>query len=117
MSKMLIPYKNHRCANNFKLDPSLTLGCVTWGGNSVSENVSVCHLLNIKTVSERRENMLWFRVPPKVYFKYGCLPVALGDLAGKKRAFIITDKPLFDLGMIKEVTDILEELHIEHQVF
>ncbi|MDJ0692184.1 MAG: bifunctional acetaldehyde-CoA/alcohol dehydrogenase [Xenococcaceae cyanobacterium MO_188.B32] len=102
---------------NFKLDPSLTLGCGTWGGNSVSENVSVCHLLNIKTVSERRENMLWFRVPPKVYFKYGCLPVALGDLEGKKRAFIITDKPLFDLGMLKEVTDVLEEINIEHQIF
>ena len=102
---------------NFKLDPSLTLGCGTWGGNSVSENVSVSHLLNIKTVSERRENMLWFRVPPKVYFKYGCLPIALRDLAGKKRAFIITDKPLFDLGMIKEVTDVLEEMNIEHQVF
>jgi acetaldehyde dehydrogenase/alcohol dehydrogenase len=102
---------------NFKLDPSLTLGCGTWGGNSVSENVTVHHLLNIKTVSERRENMLWFRVPPKVYFKYGCLPVALRDLAGKKRAFIITDKPLFDLGMIKEVTDVLEDLNIEHQVF
>ena len=102
---------------NFKLDPSLTLGCGTWGGNSVSENVSICHLLNIKTVSERRENMLWFRVPPKVYFKYGCLPVALRDLVGKKRAFIITDKPLFDLGMLKEVTDVLEEINIEHQVF
>jgi acetaldehyde dehydrogenase/alcohol dehydrogenase len=102
---------------NFKLDPSLTLGCGTWGGNSVSENVTVHHLLNIKTVSERRENMLWFRVPPKVYFKYGCLPVALRDLVGKKRAFIITDKPLFDLGMIKEVTDVLEDLNIEHQVF
>ncbi|MDJ0898050.1 MAG: bifunctional acetaldehyde-CoA/alcohol dehydrogenase [Xenococcus sp. MO_188.B8] len=102
---------------NFKLDPSLTLGCGTWGGNSVSENVSVSHLLNIKTVSERRENMLWFRVPPKVYFKYGCLPVALRDLVGKKRAFIITDKPLFDMGMLKEVTDVLEEINIEYQVF
>ncbi len=102
---------------NFKLDPSLTLGCGTWGGNSVSENVSVCHLLNIKTVSERRENMLWFRVPPKVYFKYGCLPVALRDLVGKKRAFIVTDKPLFDMGMLKEVTDVLEEINIEYQVF
>ncbi len=102
---------------NFKLDPSLTLGCGTWGGNSVSENVSVCHLLNIKTVSERRENMLWFRVPPKVYFKYGCLPVALRDLVGKKRAFIITDKFLFDMGMLKEVTDVLEEINIEHQIF
>jgi acetaldehyde dehydrogenase/alcohol dehydrogenase len=102
---------------NFKLDPSLTLGCGTWGGNSVSENVTVHHLLNIKTVSERRENMLWFRVPPKIYFKYGCLPVALRDLMGKKRAFIITDKPLFDMGMIKEVTDVLEEMNIEHQIF
>ena len=102
---------------NFKLDPSLTLGCGTWGGNSVSENISVSHLLNIKTVSERRENMLWFRVPPKIYFKYGCLPVALKDLVGKKRAFIITDKPLYDLGMTKEITKVLDELNIEHQLF
>ncbi len=102
---------------NFKLDPSLTLGCGTWGGNSISENVSVSHLLNIKTVSERRENMLWFRVPPKVYFKYGCLPVALRDLVGKKRAFIITDKPLYDMGMLKEVTQVLEEINLEHQIF
>ncbi|MEC4895853.1 MAG: bifunctional acetaldehyde-CoA/alcohol dehydrogenase [Oscillatoria sp. PMC 1051.18] len=102
---------------NFKLDPSLTLGCGTWGGNSVSENVSVHHLLNIKTVSERRENMLWFRVPPKIYFKYGCLPVALRDLVGKKRAFLITDKPLFDMGMLKQVTEILDEIGIEHLVF
>ena len=102
---------------NFKLDPSLTLGCGTWGGNSVSENVSVCHLLNIKTVSERRQNMLWFRIPPKVYFKYGCLPVALRDLAGKKRAFIVTDKPLYDLGMLKEVTEALAEIDIESQIF
>ncbi|MEC4984914.1 MAG: bifunctional acetaldehyde-CoA/alcohol dehydrogenase [Oscillatoria sp. PMC 1068.18] len=102
---------------NFKLDPSLTLGCGTWGGNSVSENVTVHHLLNIKTVSERRENMLWFRVPPKIYFKYGCLPVALRDLVGKKRAFLITDKPLFDMGMLKEVTEVLDEIGIEHQVF
>ena len=78
---------------NFKLDPSLTLGCGTWGGNSISGNVNVQHLLNIKTVTERRENMLWFRVPPKIYFKYGCIPVALRDLAEKKRAFIITDRP------------------------
>jgi acetaldehyde dehydrogenase/alcohol dehydrogenase len=102
---------------NFKLDPSLTLGCGTWGGNSVSENVAPHHLLNIKTVSERRENMLWFRVPPKIYFKYGCLPVALRDLAGKKRAFIVTDKPLFDMGLLKEVTDVLDELGIGHQIF
>lgn len=102
---------------NFKLDPSLTLGCGTWGGNSVSENVAPHHLLNIKTVSERRENMLWFRVPPKIYFKYGCLPVALQDLKGKKRAFIVTDKPLFDMGLLKEVTQVLDEIEVEHQVF
>jgi len=102
---------------NFRLEPSLTLGCGSWGGNSVSENVGVKHLLNIKTVSERRENMLWFRVPPKVYFKHGCLPVALGELAEKKRAFIVTDKPLFDLGMADRVTDILEPLDIECDVF
>ncbi|NEZ59059.1 bifunctional acetaldehyde-CoA/alcohol dehydrogenase [Adonisia turfae] len=102
---------------NFKLDPSLTLGCGTWGGNSVSENVGVQHLLNIKTVTERRENMLWFRVPPKVYFKAGCIPVALGDLAHKKRAFIITDKPLFDMGFTKEITDTLDSLKIEHHTF
>jgi acetaldehyde dehydrogenase/alcohol dehydrogenase len=102
---------------NFKLDPSLTLGCGTWGGNSISGNVGIQHLLNVKTVTERRENMLWFRVPPKVYFKYGCLPIALKDLANKKRAFLITDKPLFDLGMTKEVTDILDDLGIGHHVF
>ena len=102
---------------NFKLDPSLTLGCGTWGGNSVSENVAPHHLLNIKTVSERRENMLWFRVPPKIYFKYGCLPVALQDLKGKKRAFIVTDKPLFDMGLLKEITEVLDEMEIDHQVF
>lgn len=102
---------------NFKLDPSLTLGCGTWGGNSVSENVGVHHLLNVKTVTERRENMLWFRVPPKVYFKSGCIPVALGDLAHKKRAFIVTDKPLFDIGFTKEITDTLETLGIEHHTF
>lgn len=102
---------------NFKLDPSLTLGCGTWGGNSISENLTAHHLLNIKTVSERRENMLWFRVPPKVYFKAGCLPIALKDLREKKRAFIITDKPIFELGMVKEVTDVLESLKIEHETF
>jgi len=102
---------------NFKLDPSLTLGCGTWGGNSVSENVAPQHLLNIKTVSERRENMLWFRVPPKIYFKFGCLPIALEELKGKKRAFIVTDKPLFDMGLLKEVTDVLDEISVEHQVF
>jgi acetaldehyde dehydrogenase / alcohol dehydrogenase len=102
---------------NFKLDPSLTLGCGTWGGNTISDNVAPHHLLNIKTVSERRENMLWFRVPPKVYFKYGCLPVALGELAGKKRAFIVTDKPLFDLGIVKKVTQVLDEIGVKHDIF
>ena len=102
---------------NFKLDPSLTLGCGTWGGNSVSENVAPHHLLNIKTVSERRENMLWFRVPPKIYFKFGCLPVALQELEGKHRAFIVTDKPLYDMGLLKEVTDVLDEIGVEHQVY
>jgi acetaldehyde dehydrogenase / alcohol dehydrogenase len=102
---------------NFKLDPSLTLGCGSWGGNSVSENVSVHHLLNIKTVTERRENMLWFRVPPKVYFKSGCLPVALRDLADKKRAFIVTDKPLFDLGLVDRITQVLDNIGIKHDIF
>jgi acetaldehyde dehydrogenase / alcohol dehydrogenase len=102
---------------NFKLDPSLTLGCGTWGGNSVSENVTPKHLLNIKTVSERRENMLWFRVPPKVYFKSGCLPVALRELAGKRRALIITDKPLFDMGLLREVTDVLDQIGVDHHIF
>ena len=102
---------------NFKLPPSLTLGCGSWGGNSVSENVGVKHLLNIKTVAERRENMLWFRVPPKIYFKYGCLPVALKDLEGKKRAFIVTDSFLFNSGYVDNIIRILEEIHIETQVF
>ena len=102
---------------NFRLDPSLTLGCGSWGDNSVSENVGPHHLLNIKTVTERRENMLWFRIPPKVYFKYGCLPVALSELKGKKRAFIVTDKPLFDLGVTDKVTDILDEIGVKHQLF
>jgi acetaldehyde dehydrogenase/alcohol dehydrogenase len=102
---------------NFRLDPSLTLGCGSWGNNSVSGNVGPKHLINIKTVSERRENMLWFRVPPKVYFKYGCLPVALRDLVGKQRAFVITDQPLFELGVAAKVTDVLEEIGIKSQVF
>ena len=102
---------------NFRLEPSLTLGCGSWGGNSVSENVGVKHLINTKVISERRENMMWFRVPPKVYFKSGCLPVALGDLAGSKRAFIVTDEPLFNMGLVDQVSEILHELNIETEVF
>ncbi|MBR6384182.1 MAG: bifunctional acetaldehyde-CoA/alcohol dehydrogenase [Lachnospiraceae bacterium] len=105
---------------NFKLAPSLTLGCGSWGGNSVSENVGVKHLLNIKTVAERRENMLWFRTPQKVYIKKGCLPVALDELKnyyGKKRAFIVTDTFLFENGFTKPITDKLDEMGIIHQTF
>ncbi|MDX2231233.1 MAG: bifunctional acetaldehyde-CoA/alcohol dehydrogenase [Leptolyngbyaceae cyanobacterium bins.349] len=102
---------------NFRLDPSLTLGCGTWGGNSVSENVEPHHLLNIKTVAERRENMLWFRVPPKIYFKYGALPVAIRELAGKHRAFIVTDKPLYDLGVTAPLEECLEEIGLKYDVF
>lgn len=105
---------------NFNLAPSLTLGCGSWGGNSVSENVGVKHLLNIKTVAERRENMLWFRVPEKVYIKQGCLPVALdelGSVLGKKRAFIVTDSFLFKNGYTKPITDKLEQLGIVYSTF
>ncbi len=105
---------------NFNLSPSLTLGCGSWGGNSVSENVGVKHLLNIKTVAERRENMLWFRAPQKVYFKKGCLPVALNELKnvlGKKRVFIVTDQFLYKNGYTKCVTDKLDELGIVHTTF
>ncbi|MDE7401617.1 MAG: bifunctional acetaldehyde-CoA/alcohol dehydrogenase, partial [Clostridia bacterium] len=105
---------------NFKLAPSLTLGCGSWGGNSVSDNVSVKHLLNIKTVAERRENMLWFRAPEKVYLKRGCLPVALDELKnvmGKKRAFIVTDNFLYKNGFTKCITDKLEEMGIAHTTF
>ncbi|MFB2938967.1 bifunctional acetaldehyde-CoA/alcohol dehydrogenase [Aerosakkonemataceae cyanobacterium BLCC-F154] len=102
---------------NFRLDPSLTLGCGTWGGNSISENVEPKHLLNIKTVAERRENMLWFRVPPKVYFKYGALPVAIRELAGKRRAFIVTDKPLYDLGVTNSLEETLDEIGLKYDVF
>jgi acetaldehyde dehydrogenase / alcohol dehydrogenase len=104
---------------NFKLAPSLTLGCGSWGGNSVSENVGVKHLLNIKSVAERRENMLWFRVPEKTYFKYGCLGVALEELKdfNKKRAFIVTDRVLFDLGFVDQVTAVLEHIGIDFKVF
>ncbi|MDH8679459.1 bifunctional acetaldehyde-CoA/alcohol dehydrogenase [Fusibacter bizertensis] len=104
---------------NFKLAPSLTLGCGSWGGNSVSENVGVKHLLNIKQVAERRENMLWFRVPEKIYFKYGCMGVALKELKEqkKKRAYIVTDKVLFELGFVDKVTILLDELGIDSKVF
>ena len=105
---------------NFKLAPSLTLGCGSWGGNSVSENVGVKHLINIKTVAERRENMLWFRAPQKVYFKKGSLPVALDELKnvmGKKRAFIVTDSFLFHNGYTKQITDKLDEMGITHTTF
>ncbi len=105
---------------NFKLTPSLTLGCGSWGGNSVSENVGVKHLLNIKTVAERRENMLWFRAPEKVYFKKGCMPVALSelkDVLGKKRAFIVTDSFLYMNGYTKPITDKLDEMGIVYQCF
>lgn len=102
---------------NFRLDPSLTLGCGTWGGNSISENVEPHHLLNIKTVAERRENMLWFRVPPKIYFKPGSLPVALRDLAGKERAFIITDKPIYDLGLTASLEDVLDDMGLKYDIF
>ena len=105
---------------NFKLAPSLTLGCGSWGGNSVSENVGVKHLLNIKTVAERRENMLWFRAPQKVYMKKGCLPVALSELKtvmGKKKAFIVTDSFLFNNGYTKPITDKLDEMGIQHATF
>ncbi|WP_333813105.1 bifunctional acetaldehyde-CoA/alcohol dehydrogenase [Muricomes intestini] len=105
---------------NFKLLPSLTLGCGSWGGNSVSENVGVKHLLNIKTVAERRENMLWFRVPEKVYFKKGCMPVALdelGTIMHKKKAFIITDSFLYKNGYVDAVEAKLDEMGIQHSCF
>jgi len=105
---------------NFKLAPSLTLGCGSWGGNSVSDNVGVKHLLNIKTVAERRENMLWFRAPEKVYTKKGCLPVALDELKtvmGKKKVFIVTDSFLYNNGHTKPITDKLDEMGIQHTTF
>ncbi len=105
---------------NFKLRPSLTLGCGSWGGNSVSENVGVKHLINIKTVAERRENMLWFRAPEKIYIKKGCLPVALDELKtvmGKKRCFIVTDSFLYNYGYTKPITDKLDEMGIVHTTF
>ena len=105
---------------NFKLAPSLTLGCGSWGGNSVSENVGIKHLLNIKTVAERRENMLWFRAPQKIYIKKGCLPVALEELGAvmhKQKAFIVTDSFLYQNGYTKSITDKLDELGIRHTTF
>ncbi len=105
---------------NFKLTPSLTLGCGSWGGNSVSENVGIKHLLNIKTVAERRENMLWFRAPEKVYLKKGCLPVALEEIKtvlGKKKALIVTDQFLYANGYTKPVTDKLDEMGVRHTTF
>jgi acetaldehyde dehydrogenase/alcohol dehydrogenase len=105
---------------NFKLTPSLTLGCGSWGGNSVSENVGIKHLLNVKTVAERRNNMLWFRAPEKVYIKKGCLPVALEELKyvmNKKKVFIVTDTFLYENGYTKCVTDKLDEMGIEHTTF
>ena len=105
---------------NFKMPPSLTLGCGTWGGNSVSENVGVKHLLNIKTVAERRENMLWFRAPQKVYFKRGCMPVALDELGtvlGKKKCFIVTDSFLYKNGYVRPIEQKLDQLGIQHTCF
>ena len=105
---------------NFKLAPSLTLGCGSWGGNSVSENVGVKHLVNIKTVAERRENMLWFRTPQKVYFKKGCMPVALDELGtvmGKKKAFIVTDSFLYKNSYVKPIEEKLDAMAIQHTCF
>lgn len=104
---------------NFRLAPSLTLGCGSWGGNSVSENVGPKHLINVKTVAERRENMLWFKVPEKTYFKFGSLPVALEELyeLGKKKVFIVTDKVLFNLGYTRKVTDVLDKHGIMYNIF
>lgn len=102
---------------NFKLAPSLTLGCGSWGGNAVSENVGVKHLINIKTVAKRRENMLWFRIPERVYFKFGSLPVALEELKGKKKAVIVTDQQLASLGYTDHITTILESIGVDFRVF
>ena len=102
---------------NFRLTPSLTLGCGSWGGNSVSENVGVRHLLNVKTVARRRENMLWFRAPEKVYFKKGCLPVAMEELADKKKAFIVTDTFLYQNGYTKPIEEKLDAMGITHTAF
>ena len=102
---------------NFKLPPTMTIGCGSWGGNATSENVGVKHLLNIKTVAERRENMLWYKVPPKIYFKRGSLDYALRELKGKRRAFIVTDRFMFNSGMASAVTKVLEEIGTDYQIF
>ena len=102
---------------NFRVNPSLTLGCGSWGGNATSENVGVHHLLNIKTVAERRENMLWYKVPAKIYFKRGALDLALRELKGKKRAFIVTDRFLFNSGMTQGITNVLDEIGVDYQIF
>ncbi|MBR2864919.1 MAG: bifunctional acetaldehyde-CoA/alcohol dehydrogenase [Elusimicrobiaceae bacterium] len=102
---------------NFKLAPSLTLGCGSWGGNSVSENIGVKHLMNVKSVAERRENMYWYKVPSKIYFKRGALSQALAELSGKQRAYIITDKTMEQLGHVRTVADVLENLNIKFRVF
>lgn len=102
---------------NFRLQPSLTLGCGSYGGNSVSENIEVKHLINVKTMAEREENMLWFKVPPRIYFKKGCTKFALQELQGKKKALLVTDKILFDLGYTKKVTDVLDSINIKYDIF
>lgn len=105
---------------NFRLNPSLTLGCGSWGGNSVSGNVGVANLLNIKTVAQRRENMLWFRTPQKIYLKRGCLPTALDEIGGdmgKKRVFIVTDQFLYHNGYTRAITDKLDQLGVTHACF
>lgn len=102
---------------NFRLEPSLTLGCGSWGGNSISENVGVKHLINVKSVAERRENMLWYRVPPKIFHKRGCLPEAMSELAGKQRAFIVTDPVLFEMGFAERIISLLEPLGVKCECF
>ena len=102
---------------NFRLEPTLTIGCGSWGSNATSENVGPKHLLNIKTVAERRENMLWFKVPPKVYFKRGAIDLALREQKGKKKAFIVTDRFLFDSGIVTKITNVLEDIGTDFQIF
>ncbi len=102
---------------NFRMEPSLTLGCGSWGKNSVSGNVGVMNLLNYKRVAERRENMLWFKVPQKVYFKRGATDLALRELAGRKKAFIVTDRFLFNSGAADQIIKTLDEIGIDHEVF